>query len=158
MAGSSPWVRQGRTVTLGQVSPHPSSFVVRHQQCRRQHGCSRTDHEAQERGSSPGLRPPTCACYPGSLIDPEGYRKGKSSTLHKLQVQAATALTLRGTVVLGSGRATTPALASQPADVQQGQCVAPRVPVCGAPFSSKPIPHSVRCSCGSFFFNFSFEK
>lgn len=74
-------------VTLGQGSPHPSSFVVRHQQCRCQHGCSRTDHEAQERGSSPGLRPPTCACYPGSLIDPDGYRKGKSSILHKLQVQ-----------------------------------------------------------------------
>ena len=51
----------GDAVTLVQLSLHPSSFVTRHQQGRRQHGCSRTDHEAQERGSSSGLRHPTCA-------------------------------------------------------------------------------------------------
>ena len=75
----------GDVVTLVQVSPRPSSFVMRHQQCRHQHGCSRTDRESQERGSSLGLRHPTCARYPRSLIHP-GWIQARQAE-HPLYVQ-----------------------------------------------------------------------
>lgn len=115
-------------VTLGQNWPHPSSFVVRHQQCR-QHGCSRTDHEAQERGSSPDYVP-NCACYPGSLIDPDGYRKGSSGISHSSQncricrqdLPVCSHSSNSGGLWCWEA-ASRHSCPGQPADVQQGQCI-----------------------------------
>ena len=114
-------------------------------------------------------------------INPDGYRQGWPSILcrfryksadqpgwiqarqprilcrfryksaDKIFLLAATAVPQWVTEVLQSGRTTTPDLAGQPADVQQGRRLAPPVPMCWVPFSGKAIPRSVRCSCGFFF-------
>ena len=103
---------------------------------------------------------PPVLVTPDPWSTPDGYRRGRPSILcrfrcksaDKIFLLVATAVPQRPTEVLQNGRTTTPDLAGQPADVQQGWRLAPPVPMCWVPFSSKTIPRSIRCSCGFFFF------
>lgn len=81
----------------GQLLVPVSSVVVRHQQCERQHSCSRANHKVQKRCSSLGIFHPMCACYPAltwrkppsmiiDRIPDEDKQNGKSGILFKLKV------------------------------------------------------------------------